>query len=584
MADNPFLKYVEDEENPFLKYAQQPQKQLNPTDGMSNLERFLAGTGKAFTDIGRGVGQKLGMVSNADIEESRRLDAALMDTGYGTAGNIFGNVAALAPTAMIPGANTITGAGAIGAVTGYMQPSTSNNENIRNTLYGGAGSAFIPAAIRTGQVAKSLVEPFYQGGRDQVLGRAIKGAAGSQADDALRNLQGVRASTPGVKYTAAEASRNPGIAALQRTAVAIDPVASGDLFARNVANNESLVLALKGLANDRNTSVAARDAATNALYNLSSGKTIKLTPELEGLLKRPVMESAVGQAKTLAANEGLPFSLKASTPPQPSSLLNQNGSPLYVLPGTPGSLLGRDAHTIKRALDDTIEGLTGQAGLGKNAKRAATGTKNQFLSELEKQVPEYGLARTTFADMSRPVNQADVADLILQRSTGNIQGNMTPAAFNRAYSDRTAQSALGRKATSLQDVFEPNQIKTLDGIKNDLQAYNFAQNGGRGAGSDTVQKLAYSNIMAQSGMPNFVANLAPTQIIGNLAQKTGQIAYKDANKRMSEELAAALLDPTKTAELMRAGMSMQAIKKARDALTRTGVPLVGGLLATDWAQ
>lgn len=584
MADNPFLKYVEDEENPFLKYTKTQQKQSNPTDGMSNLDRFLAGTGKAFTDIGRGVGQKLGMVSAEDIEKSRKLDAALMGTGYGTAGNIFGNVAALAPTAMIPGANTITGAGAIGAVTGFMQPSTSNDETIRNTLYGGAGGAVVPAAIRAGQVAKSFVEPFYQGGRDQILGRAIKGAAGNQADDALRNLQMNRASTPGVQYTAAEAAKNPGISALQRTAVAVDPVASGDLFARNVANNESLVLALKGLANDRNTSVAARESATKALYNLSNGKTINLTPELESLLKRPVMQSAVGQARTLAANEGLPFSLKPSTPPQPSTLLNHNGNPISILPGTPGSLLGRDAHTIKRSLDDTIEGLAGQAGLGKNAKRAATGTKNQFLSELEKQVPEYGMARTTFADMSKPVNQADVADLILQRSTGNIQGNMTPAAFNRAYSDRTAQSALGRKSTSLLDVFEPNQIKTLDGIKNDLQAYNFAQNGGRGPGSDTVQKLAYSNIMAQSGMPNFVANLAPTQIVGNLAQKAGQVAYKDANKRMSEELAAALLDPTKTAELMKAGMSSKAIKEARDALTRSGIPLFGGLLATDWAQ
>ncbi len=31
-----------------------------------------------------------------------------------------------------------------------------------------------------------------------------------------------------------------------------------------------------------------------------------------------------------------------------------------MTPAQPGSMIGRDAHTIKRALDDTIEGLAGQ--------------------------------------------------------------------------------------------------------------------------------------------------------------------------------------------------------------------------------
>lgn len=73
----------------------------DPTEGMSGTDKFLAGAGKAMVDVGRGVRQYLpnsmGGLSNDDIAEARRLDAPLMKTGAGTAGNIVGNVAMAAP-------------------------------------------------------------------------------------------------------------------------------------------------------------------------------------------------------------------------------------------------------------------------------------------------------------------------------------------------------------------------------------------------------------------------------------------------------------------------------------------------------
>jgi hypothetical protein len=105
------------------------------------LDRGLAGTGKAFADLGRGAGQWIGLVDRADVAESRRLDAPLMDTAAGKVGNIGGNVAMLAPSALIPGANTYTGAATIGAITGALQPSESTGETLTNIGLGGAGGA-----------------------------------------------------------------------------------------------------------------------------------------------------------------------------------------------------------------------------------------------------------------------------------------------------------------------------------------------------------------------------------------------------------------------------------------------------------
>jgi len=101
------------------------------------LDRGLAGVGKAFVDTGRGLGQWAGLVDRQDVAQSRELDAPLMNTGMGKAGNIGGSLAMLAPTMAIPGANTVAGAGAIGALTGAMQPSTSTGETVGNIGLGG---------------------------------------------------------------------------------------------------------------------------------------------------------------------------------------------------------------------------------------------------------------------------------------------------------------------------------------------------------------------------------------------------------------------------------------------------------------
>lgn len=565
--------------------VQQPT--YDPTEGMSKTERVLAGIGQGMSDFGYGVGQMVGLVSRDDVKAKRKLDEALLNTTEGKIGSFVGTAAPGALAAMVPGANTILGSTLIGAGMGVAQPSTSTSETLQNGLMGGAASAAVPVLMRGGQVVKSFVDPFREAGREQIIGKALNRAAGANADDAIRNLKNARQLVPGVNPTAAEVAQNPGIAALQRTATAIDSLAMNASAARQLANNEARIAALKAIAGDRGASVAARDAATEALYQAASGKTISLTPELESLMKRPVMQSAVGEARTLAANEGLPFSLKAGTPPQPSAVLGANGQPLTMTQGTPGYMLGRDAHTIKRALDDTIEGLVGQQGLGKNAQRAAIGTKEKFLSALESQVPEYGAARETFARLSRPVNQADVAEAILQRSTGNIQGNMTPAAFNRALSDRTAQSALGRKSVALTDVFDPTQMQTLNGIKQSLQGLDFANTAGRGVGSDTVQKLAYANILDGAGIPNFIRNMGPSGVAGNVLERFGQLAYADANKKMSEKLAMSLLDPDLTAKLMAKGAESQKKKAIENAIKRIGTGVgssVSGLLTVDSEQ
>lgn len=122
-------------------------------DDMSWHEKLLAGTGKGMTDIGRGIMQTAGMLdqtgliknfgpgSQQAIKEAQERDKSLMKTGWGKTGNVVGKVAAGAPAAFIPGANTALGASAIGAGLGLLEPVAEGNvleEKAKNAAIGGA--------------------------------------------------------------------------------------------------------------------------------------------------------------------------------------------------------------------------------------------------------------------------------------------------------------------------------------------------------------------------------------------------------------------------------------------------------------
>lgn len=167
--------------------------EYNPTEGMSGLDKFLAGAGKGFVDIGRGVGQRVGMVSEADVARSRALDAPLMETGAGLAGNIVGNVAAFAPTAMVPGANTLTGSAALGALSGLAAPTVEGESVLGNAALGAGGGM---AAQGIANTISRVVRPV----RSQL----------APTTDALANA----AETAGIRLNAAQRTGSKPLATL----------------------------------------------------------------------------------------------------------------------------------------------------------------------------------------------------------------------------------------------------------------------------------------------------------------------------------------------------------------------------------
>lgn len=239
---------------------------IDPTEGMSGLDKFRAGMGKAMVDTGRGVGQMLGLVSRDDVAESRRLDESLMNTGAGQAGNLAGNFAMIAPTALIPGAATVRGAAAIGAATGLAQPSVSTKETLTNTVLGGAAGA-------AGQAVANTVPKF---------ARAFSDTARAEAERLTsQNAQKFAAAQTGNKlgYVVPPADLNPGVTSELLSGLSGKIKTAQVASQRNQGVTDKLVRKSLGLTEDAtlNTDVlnAVRQQAGLAYEAVSSVGTVQ---------------------------------------------------------------------------------------------------------------------------------------------------------------------------------------------------------------------------------------------------------------------------------------------------------------------
>lgn len=300
--------------------SKQPEPmRINPTDGMSTTEKVLAGIGKAFVDAGRGVGQMVGLVDQKDVDEAKRLDQALMDTGAGTAGNIIGNIAALAPTVMIPGANTVRGAALINSLAGAMITPGSIEDRGQAAMYGGTGGALGVGAGKllagTAKAANAAAAPLTKAGQERIVGEVMRRAAGENVDDVISRMRGASELVPGSAPTAAEVAESGGMAALQRAMSQANPEAYTQ---RGMQSASARVNALRGIAKDEQAmqaAIAAREAAASPLYAAADKAVVTSDDALRDILNR-LPNGTMEQAKNIARMEGRPIQIGRDVPAQ----------------------------------------------------------------------------------------------------------------------------------------------------------------------------------------------------------------------------------------------------------------------------
>ena len=430
-------------------------------------------------------------------------------------------------------------ASAAGAVQGALTPEETGKKDLdllrSQLLNTGAGAALAAPTPVLGKLAntvfgagKAALEPFNQSGRNVIIGRALRQFAGNDAEKAIQNLRNAKELVPGSLPTVGEAAGVPSLAVAQRAALNASPEATNALAQRQAQNAVARTNALENIASPTRLAKYEdlRSQMGDELYEPALSKAMdfyKLSPEMQKqvgqLANTPAIKRAMTQAKENSLNKGVDVGVAN------------------------GSLRG--LHETKMALDQEINAVKAKlerdGGGATNAElEGLKSAKDRLLKFIENVSPEYKQARITYARLSKPVEQLQSIANIADKSTRNKDSAVLLNRFS------------GELEKAKKDgLLSSGQLKRLQAIKDDMMRTDFANESGRGVGSNTMQNLAYNNMLQEVNLPSLLRRRGLAETAGNMAARVKDIAYGSMNKRLTSEMAEALLDPRKSAAMMK---------------------------------
>ena len=559
-----------------------------PTSG-GDLRNFVAGYGKSAVDYGRGaaqigldelsadrptalnalpvigpmadIGRRIAMqfpqvkqpIEDAqkslqeNINESRKLDAPLMDTKAGFGGNLFGNVLNAAPAMFAPGANTYLGTAALGGMMSALQPTLENESRVLNTGIGGL-TGILARGLLDGlrlsyRGAKGMIQPFTESGQKTIAADTIRNFAGN-ADDAARNVANVQEIVPGSQPTLAEAANDAGISQLQRTLQSQNPRLADELSRRGMAQNAARTTELNSLtkySGNLDDAIERRGDIGEKLYEKAFGKNLRVNDALKEIADRPSFQSALSRAQRIATERGDPM----------ANLFDQEGRFAST----------KALHLVKMGYDDMInQAKMPGSNIGAAELSSIKSTRGKLLDWISKNNPAYNTARARFEKASRPINRQEVVNELYSRATGrqlpNAMGdiNISPSAFSNALKNEggnIVKAATGRKDKVLSDVLTPTQMSRVANVNADLARAANAQTAGKSIGSNTAQNLSGQNLLRQ-----LLGSAAPQSLADNTVLRTAIRPFNALAKlgegNIQDVLARAVMDPAYAAQLLSA--------------------------------
>lgn len=446
-----------------LGRSQPAEAPLDPTEGMSGTDKFLAGAGKGFVDIGRGVKQMLGMADQSEIDEARRMDAPLMKTGYGVAGNVLGTVAAAAPSMFIPGANSVGGAAAVGGVLNALQPTAADESRLKNAALGAA----------TGGMA--------QYGLGKIAGMAGKRLAGQEAAGAAEASQNaVRDATlkasQGAGYVVPPSQAGAGVGPRILEGISGKFKTNQAAAIKNQNVTDRLARQALGLTDDapitRETMQAVRDRAFQQGYEpvVNFGAV-----ETDTTFKRSldaIVKDYQGAARSFqgARAKGM------HGPGKPEVMQMVDG--LRTSAFDTG-----DALAMTRILRDEVNSAyaSGNTALGKATKKAANAIEDQIERALESAGKDGAEMLKAFRDARILMAKTHSVEKALVEGGGKVNAKVLGAALQRGKPLSGELRTIGAFANNFKDVAGVPQSGFANPITA-LDAFGTAGMAGLGAG------------------------------------------------------------------------------------------------------
>jgi len=550
-------------DNPKAEDGTQKYKRI--AEQQSFGENAAAAFGGALpAGIGLGVRQMFGKADDAEVKDWADSMSGLTSTVGGKVGALFGAGAPAVAASMVPGGQTVLGALAAGGLQGALEPVQEGQSRSGNMVGSALLNAAVPGVIAAGKTVKALTDPMRESGRRQIAGRLLERYA---TDPGAINRAAKTRYLSGAVPTLAEGSGDIGLSNLQRTLATQDP--RGLIASRYAENNAARIGVLDRMAgtdSQRAAADALRRKVGKAAYARANGAGIDagmadaLQPQIQSLMGRSEVQSAVKAAKDLANSEG------------------------YAIDGL-GSVPG--LQYTKQALDDMIGALPPKEA---NKRRIWAQTSADLKSVLDEISPDLRRADRIYGRLSREPNRMAVAGELRDSATSALRdfGQGGQMGSPKLHADKFARildkgaeaqvkTATGLARKPLDQIMSPDQMKLLDGLRMEAERQAAAQTT-RVAGSPTAQYLAGQDMIRQIAGPLGVPkSFADSTFVENFLSRPTSWALKSSEEKLNELLLSGMLDPGQAASLLSAAKPSSRMLKA-GLLAERAAPAYQGLL------
>jgi hypothetical protein len=419
-------------EQDVLAYAQSQfkpkEKPLDPTEGMSGTDKFFAGMGKGIYDVGRGISQRFGGMTEHEVAEARRADEPLMKTGAGVAGNVGGSLMTLAPALAVPGANTVAGAAAVGALSGFVRPTTEGESFLKNTA------------------------------TDAALGGVSQWGLGKVAEKAMQRLSALREEA--VSAAAKNAVRDTAVSEAQAAGYKTVPSLSGGSLAGRMiegATGKEKAAQLAAVNNQPITDSIARKALGIAddvplsKETMRAARTEAIETGYEPVRQLPFMatddafRTQISKLTSRADNASKDFGAIVESDVKPLA------AGLLEVKGFSGSSAVDAVATFREKASDLY--AAGNKTLGKAYREAAEAVENQIERALAAQGKDGAAVLKDYRDARVKVAQTFDLEKALREGQGSIDARVIGRLYAKAPDRMTGDIAtIGKAAAAMPEV------------------------------------------------------------------------------------------------------------------------------------
>lgn len=463
-----------------------------------------------------------------------------------------------------------------GAVTGGASAALVDPDSA--ALGAGIGAALPPglaAAGKLGRVVGSAVAPFTQGGKDRIVGGALREFASdpAAAQAALRAAPEV---VPGSLPTTAAAAGDVGLAGLQRTVINRNPALAAEAAERASTQNEARTRALDAIAGNQGKISAAEEArnlATGAMREsaLDRAGNVPAEPLLGGIDRmlaepgnagllvqralRQVRKQIGGRIEDGAVNARALYAARKDIGDMlEGKLQGESGN----LKRASSQLIG-----VKGLIDDAIEAASnrvapsverGMAGAGERGivpRQAGTASADNVTSA--QPAASWREYLRQYSEQSVPIDQMKALEGVMKR----VQTGAMDTRGNLVMSSAKLNNILKNEGDDLARSLAPEQLQILRNVQADLNAATLANTAGKAVGSNTVQNLGSDQFLTQA----LGRTLGGSGIAQGTLGRVAGFAAKRANTAIEERLGEALLDPNTAALLMELSQRPDLLKR-----------------------